>query len=204
MTDLMAAFLNQHGIQTVAFSCGRVCLEDLYEPLPVCLVVDFQMPEISGLELIREIRKQVYWLPFILVTGKGTVAIAVDAMRLGAITVIEKPIDPKTFVDAVRNAIAGEMARRCAFLELDKFRQRFELLTSREREVADLVVDGNATKQIAKSLGISVKTVEVHRGRISKKLGVTSIAQLVRLFLNSKKSTDLRNEGGGKPPSDSL
>lgn len=154
----------------------------------MCLVVDFQMPEISGLEMIREFRKRQYWLPFILATGRGTVAIAVDAMKLGAVTVIEKPIDPDTFVAAVRNAITVEQARRSAFKELDRFRRRFDLLTSRERQVADLVIEGNATKQIAKALGISVKTVEVHRGRITKKLGVTSVAQLVKLFLGAKES----------------
>ncbi len=188
MTDLMAAFLNSSGISTRAFSNGRLCLEELKDPFPMCLVVDFQMPEISGLEMIREFRKRHYWLPFILATGQGTVAMAVDAMKLGAITVIEKPIDPDTFVAAVRNAIAVEQSRRAAFEDLDRFKKRFDLLTSRERQVADLVIDGNATKQIAKSLGISVKTVEVHRGRITKKLGVTSVAQLVKLFLHSKQS----------------
>jgi RNA polymerase sigma factor (sigma-70 family) len=188
MTNLMAAFLNTNGISTRAFSSGLQCLEELKEPFPMCLVVDFQMPEISGLEMIREFRKRHYWLPFILVTGRGTVAIAVDAMKLGAITVIEKPIDPNTFVAAVRNAISVEQMRRSAFEELDRFRKKFDLLTSRERQVADLVIEGNATKQIAKSLGISVKTVEVHRGRITKKLGITSVAQLVKLFLGAKNS----------------
>ena len=188
MTDLMAAFLNTNGISTRAFSSGRQCLEALREPFPICLVVDFQMPEISGLEMIREFRKRHYWLPFILVTGRGTVDIAVDAMKLGAITVIEKPIDPSAFVVAVCNAISVEQLRRSAFEELDRFRKKFNLLTSRERQVADLVIEGNATKQIAKSLGISVKTVEVHRGRITKKLEVTSVAQLVKLFLEAEQS----------------
>jgi two-component system, LuxR family, response regulator FixJ len=183
MTLLMSSFLAKDGIPSRSFTSGTQFLAELDDSTPCCLVVDFQMPEMSGLELIHAVRMRHPHMPFVLVTGKATVAIAVVAMKLGAITVIEKPFVREDFVESVRAAISAEKAEREAYQKLLIYKERLGLLTMREREVADLVVKGNLTKQIAKSLGISIKTVEVHRSKITKKLGVNSVAQLVKMYV---------------------
>jgi FixJ family two-component response regulator len=125
-------------------------------------------------------------VPFLLVTGYGTVAMAVEAMKMGAITVIEKPFHHDLFINTVREMIAFELKRRDQLNRQSQVAERMQLLTVREREIAELVVAGNLTKQIANLLGISAKTVEVHRSRITKKLGVESVAQLVRVLLDAQ------------------
>ena len=111
------------------------------------------------------------------------------AMEMGAVTVIEKPFHHELFVDAVRKSMAIELRRRESDRQQLLLANRLKLLTPREREIADLVVAGRLTKQIAKLLGISTKTVEVHRSHITKKLGAESVAQLVKLVITA--SSDL-------------
>jgi FixJ family two-component response regulator len=139
------------------------------------LFTDIQIPFMDGYSLTKTIRKPKKPIAIVALTAHAS-----DS---------DKPIVPTTFVAAVRNPISVEQVRRSAFEELDRFRKKFDLLIYRERKVADLVLEGNATKQIAKSLGIIVKTVDVHRGRITKKLEITSVAQLVKLFLDAKHSS---------------
>ena len=186
MRQSMSFILRKAEISSQAFSSGQQFLESWDGSNPGCLVVDFQMPEMSGLKLVQEVRSRFGMVPFLLVTGFGTVAMAVEAMKMGAITVIEKPFHHDLFIDTVRKMIAFELKRRDQLNRQSHVAERMQLLTVREREIADLVVAGNLTKQIAKLLGISTKTVEVHRSRITKKLGVESVAQLVRMVVDSQ------------------
>jgi len=190
MRNSMSFVLKKADIACESFSSGKQFLEEWDGINPGCLVVDFQMPDMSGLQLIQETRNRRGTIPFVLVTGHGTVAMAVAAMEMGAVTVIEKPFHHELFVDAVRKSMAIELRRRESDRQQLLLANRLKLLTPREREIADLVVAGRLTKQIAKLLGISTKTVEVHRSHITKKLGVESVAQLVKLVITA--SSDLR------------
>lgn len=186
MRDSMSFLLRKAEIPSQAYSSGRQFLDTWDGSNPGCLVVDFQMPEMSGLKLVQQVRSQFGMVPFLLVTGYGTVAMAVEAMKMGAITVIEKPFHHDLFIDTVRKMIALELNRIKQVSRQSHVSERMQLLTVREREIAELVVAGNLTKQIAKLLGISTKTVEVHRSRITKKLGVESVAQLVRMLVEAQ------------------
>ena len=111
---------------------------------------------------------------------------AVEAMQMGAVTVLEKPFHHEDFLNAVRTMLALALQNQVVTKSQNQMEDRLQLLTPRQREIASLVVEGRLTKQIAKELGISPKTVEVHRSHITKKLGVESVAQLVKMFLFSQ------------------
>jgi FixJ family two-component response regulator len=183
MRNSICFVLNKADIPCREFGDSESFLTAMREEQPVCLVIDFHMPQLSGLALIQEVRQAGENVPFVLVTGYGTVGMAVEAMKLGAITVIEKPFSPEQLIEAVRSAICLDQRRREESQQEAELTNRMNRLTAREREIAKLVADGNLTKQIAKSLGISTKTVEVHRSHITKKLGVTSVAQLVKMVI---------------------
>lgn len=186
MRESISFVLRKADIVSEAFSTGQKLIDSLDGQTPGCLVVDFQMPEMTGLKMMSEIRERCGQVPFVLITGHGSVPIAVEAMKMGAITVIEKPFHHQVFLDSVRDMIDISKRRRESLLKQSEMVQKLKLLTARENEIAKLVVDGVLTKQIAKRLGISVKTVEVHRSHITKKLGVESIAQLVKLIVDAR------------------
>ena len=181
--------LRSAGIETREFASPSECLEHWDEADPGCLVVDFQLPEMSGLELIREVRERGSMVPFVLATGHGTKPLMIQALRLGAVNVIEKPFHPDELInvlETIRTSVMQTKAQRQVDVEASDLSQRLESLTVRESEVLDLVVNGDLTKQIAKQLGISQKTVEVHRSNITKKLAVQSVAQLVKLVVSAQ------------------
>jgi FixJ family two-component response regulator len=153
----------------------------LQDGVPVaCIVTDLQMPGMTGLELQRALRERGREVPLVFVTGFGTVPVGVQAMREGAVDFLEKPADPGALLEAVARAVArggAAMARRA---QRDEVAGRLALLTPREREVFDAVVQGWPNKQVAAQLGIALKTVKVHRGRVMQKMEAASVADLVR------------------------
>lgn len=160
-----------------------------YDPeLPGCLILDVRMPEVSGLELQERLAEYGSGLPIIMVTGYGDVPMAVRAMRNGAVDFIEKPFSDQHLIDRVQEAIARDRLRRTERKGRESVARRVSTLSAREREVLDLVVTGKANKVIAHELGLSPKTVEVHRARLMKKLNVSSVAELVQLSLEHKQS----------------
>jgi two-component system, LuxR family, response regulator FixJ len=171
--------LERHGVAVEAFASAEEILMSLNPDALGCYVLDLRLPEMNGLELRRRLVENGCRQPFIILSGEGDVALAVEAMRLGAVDFIEKPVEPSKLLDAVRKCIefdAVERRRRAAQQQLER---RLNTLSPREREVFDLVVQGQTSKQIGMALTISPKTVEVHRSRIVKKLGFESAAQLV-------------------------
>ena len=190
MRESISYVLKKADINSEEYPSGKELLEALNGRSPGCLVVDFQMPEVSGLKLMQEVRSRFGQVPFVLVTGHGTVSLTVEAMKLGAVTVLEKPFLPEVFVSSVREMIAIELQRRQAVQQQQVVIERMNSLTAREHEIAELVVAGSLTKQIAKQLGISTKTVEVHRSHITKKLGVESVAQMVNMVLGARMNSD--------------
>ena len=145
-----------------------------------CIVSDIRMPGMSGIELHEELHRRECPLPLIFITAHGDVPLAVQAMRKGAVDFIEKPFDEQTLVHAVNAAI-----RQCADAPARSAEagKRLALLTPRERQVMDLVVAGKLNKMVADELGISIKTVELHRANMMTKLGVRNLPDLVRLTM---------------------
>ncbi|NQU59067.1 MAG: response regulator transcription factor [Rhodospirillales bacterium] len=146
-----------------------------------CLLLDVRMPGMSGLELQRGIARNCNDFPIIILTGHADVAMAIEAMKNGAFDFVEKPFNNQVLLDLVQKAI-GESARSAGKrAEDNKREQTLSTLTSRERQVMDLIVAGETNKSVAQNLSISQKTVEAHRAKVMKKLSVQTLADLVRI-----------------------
>jgi FixJ family two-component response regulator len=148
---------------------------------PACLVVDLHMPEGSALELQQALRRKGDPLPVIFLSGRGDVRATVTAMKAGAVDLLTKPLDARELLDAMSRALESDSRARAQAAEREALRARFAILTPREQQVCDLVAAGWLNKQIAAELGAGEKTIKVHRGRVMRKLGVDSVAALVRL-----------------------
>ena len=146
-----------------------------------CLLLDVQMPGLSGIDLQEELSKADYHMPIIFITGHGNIPMSVQAMKKGAVDFLTKPFNDKELLQAIEKAIEKDTHARAEYGESLDIRRRIELLTPRENEILPYIITGMLNKQIASKLGISEKTVKVHRGRIMEKLRVDSVAQLVRL-----------------------
>ncbi len=163
------------------FGSGQEFL-DAYDPNKRgCVVLDVRMPQISGLELQKKHVARGLNIPVIIVSAYGSVPVAVEAMKAGAVDFIEKPFSDQALLDRIHQAIAKDRGVRRRKAKRAAVAARIEVLTSREREVMDLVVVGRATKRIAIDLGISPKTVEAHRARIMQKMAADSVAELVQM-----------------------
>jgi RNA polymerase sigma factor (sigma-70 family) len=139
------------------------------------------MPDVSGLDLQRELSRADVPLPIVFITGHGDIPMAVQAMKAGAVSFLTKPLRNQDLLDAIREAINLDRAARERRMELTDLRRQYELLTDREREVFALVVAGLLNKQIAEQLGTSERTVKAHRSQVMKKMLAKSLADLVRM-----------------------
>ena len=186
MRESLRFLVESVGLDVETFERAEDFLERYDPELPGCLILDVRMPEVSGLELQERLAECGSGLPIIMVTGYGDVPMAVRAMRNGAVDFIEKPFSDQHLIDRVQEAIARDRLRRTERKGRESVARRVSTLSAREREVLDLVVTGKANKVIANDLGLSPKTIEVHRARLMKKLNVSSVAELVRLSLEHK------------------
>lgn len=148
---------------------------------PACLVLDVRLPGISGLELQEYLTRLKVRLPVILMTGFGDIAMSVKAMKAGAVDFLTKPVRHQDLLDAVTAAVRRDQGQRQEAAEIDQLRERFALLTPRERQVMALVTSGMLNKQIAHELSIGEDTVKSHRGGVMRKLQAKSLAHLVRI-----------------------
>ena len=171
--------LQRHGVAVEAFASAKEILMSLNPDALGCYVLDLRLPEMNGLELRRRLVEKGCRQPFIILSGEGDVALAVEAMRLGATDFIQKPVEPGKLLDAVRKCIESDAVDRRGRAAQRQLERRLSTLSPREREVLDFVMQGQTSKQIGMALTISPKTVEVHRSRIVQKLGFESAAQLV-------------------------
>jgi FixJ family two-component response regulator len=146
-----------------------------------CIVLDVQMPGLSGMDLQEELSKADYHMPIIFVTGHGNIPMSVQAMKKGAVEFLTKPFDDKELLRAIENAVEKDGQARTEYQEVQDIRRHIELLTAREYEIFRYVITGMLNKQIATKLNIAEKTVKVHRGRVMEKLQAGSVAELVRL-----------------------
>lgn len=148
-----------------------------------CLVLDVRMPAMSGLELQQRLKQQAVPIPVIFITGHGDVPMAVQAMQAGAFDFLQKPFRDQDLLDRIGEALAADRNRRADSQMQDSIRSRLKLLSAREREVLDKVVQGHANKVIAADLNLSQRTVEIHRARVMEKMEAHSLADLVRMML---------------------
>lgn len=155
-----------------------------------CLLLDVRMPGMSGLELQAYLAKKSIRLPVIVITGHGDVAMAVRAMKAGAYDFIEKPFNDDALMNSLRSALENDDRARQLRARRADIAARIQDLTPREREVMDRVTDGQSNKEIASSLGVSAKTVEVHRSRVMDKMHADSLAELVRMVILANEDID--------------
>ena len=172
--------LSAEGLTCETFRSGEAFL-DRYHNEPGCLLLDVRMPGMGGLELQEELGKRGAELPIIFVSGHADVPIAVNAMRAGAIDVIEKPFDKRLLIDRILSAFERDRSGRERRLVRASLEERMELLTPREGEVFAEIVKGLSNKEIASVLGLSARTVEKHKERVLRKMRVGSPAELIRV-----------------------
>jgi FixJ family two-component response regulator len=157
---------------------------EVYKPERTgCLVLDVRMPGMSGLALQERLGADAIALPILIVTGYGDVPVAVQAMRQGAFDFIEKPFSGQILIERIEAALAEDARRRKSRMTREEVRRRRAMLTPRERQVMDLVVQGKPNKLVGSALGLSPKTVEVHRANVMRKMEAQSLADLVRMAL---------------------
>ena len=180
LRDSLVWLLESQGFQVAAYASAEDFLANWQPDLSGCLLLDVRMPGMSGLELHERLRAQYCTLPVIFITGHGDVPMAVAALKKGAVDFIEKPFNDIELLRLVSQCLVSEQEHRARRRQDAEVSRRLDQLTQREREVLDLIIAGKLNKQIADVLGISIKTVEVHRARVMEKMAAQSLAELVQ------------------------
>ena len=180
LRDSLAWLLESQGFKVAAFASAEDFLKAWRPEFNGCLLLDVRMPGMSGLELHERLRAQYSTLPIIFITGHGDVPMAVAALKKGAVDFIEKPFNDTELLRLVSQCLVSEQEHRARRRQDAEVSRRLDQLTQREREVLDLIIAGKLNKQIADVLGISIKTVEVHRARVMEKMAAHSLAELVQ------------------------
>lgn len=178
--EALAELLSTFDLYTVTFGSAAEYLAYPKPDVPACLVLDVQLPDINGLDLLSQAREQPH-PQVVFITGHGDIPTSVRAMKAGAVDFLTKPLKEADLIRAVHAAIAQDRIARQQRAELAELRRRLSSLTPREREVLPLIVSGLLNKQAASELHISEITIQIHRGRIMKKMAAGSLAELVRM-----------------------
>jgi len=176
--------LKSVGLATRALGSAAEFLEAYKPSQPGCLVLDVRMPGMSGLELQQQLNLRGAVIPVIFITGHGDIPMAVEAMQQGAFDFLQKPFRDQDLIDRIQRALERDSRNRIALDEHTKIRERLDSLTPREREVLTLMTRGKPNKVMAAELGVSQRTVEIHRARVMEKSGAASLAQLVRMVMD--------------------
>ena len=184
--NAMRALLKSVGLNATLFSSAQEFLTAYDPQQPGCLLLDIRMPGMSGLELQQELNLRGAVIPVIFMTGHGDVPMAVEAMQHGAFDFLQKPFRDQDLLDRIQRAISKDTERRKSLGEHARIQAHLESLTPREREVLDLMTLGKQNKVIGQDLGVSPRTIEIHRARVMEKMGAHSVAELVRMMLDLK------------------
>ena len=177
----LARLLRSDGYKSEFFESATAFLARPPHSGPSCVIVDVQMPGLNGIELQEDLIRRRREEQLVFLTGHGDIPMCAQAMKAGAVDFLRKPFRTDELLQCVQNALIRSAAQRQRSAQRNEARRLLDLLTPREFEVMQLVVTGMLNKQIAGELGTAEKTVKVHRGRVMQKLGVTSVAKLVRL-----------------------
>jgi RNA polymerase sigma factor (sigma-70 family) len=181
--DSLSFLMKSVGLSCQVFPSAQAYLEAVDTIEAGCLVLDIRMPGMSGLELQKKLNAMGSMVPIIFITGHGDVPMAVQAMRDGALDFVQKPFRDQDLIDCINHALDEDSRNRSIQQQQQSLKGRVSQLTDREREVMQLVVAGKANKVIAAELGVSQRTVEIHRSRVMEKMRARSLAQLVRMAI---------------------
>jgi FixJ family two-component response regulator len=193
--DSVADLLDSAGFEVRTFGSATEFIQSQRPDLSACLILDVELPGLSGLDLQAELSNAGIEIPIIFLTGHGDIPMTVRAMKRGAVEFLTKPFRRQELLDAVLEALRRDSEGRLQRSETSELRKRLRTLTPREHQVLALVVTGLLNKQIAGELGTTEETIKVHRGRVMSKMGAGSLADLVRMAEKLKISA-----GPGVPP----
>ncbi|HET9717408.1 MAG TPA: response regulator FixJ [Pseudolabrys sp.] len=177
--------LQTAGIQVRGFESAKAFFAVLPDVRSGCIITDVRMPDITGIDLLRRVKELNLPLPVIVITGHGDIALAVEAMKIGAIDFLEKPFDDDLLLSAVRTALNKEASAAKQRAELAEIQDKLAALSNRERQVLEGLVAGHANKVIAFDLGISPRTVEIYRANLMTKMNANSLSDLVRMAMTA-------------------
>jgi FixJ family two-component response regulator len=190
MRDSLRWLMKTVGLHAETFSSATDFLRDFVSAGPGCVILDVRMPGISGLDLFEELVARGEGMPVIFITAFADVPMAVRAMKSGAVEFVEKPFNRQTLLDKIQRAIKEDCERRGRLVARQSVRQRFRRLTEKEQEVVDLIKEGLPNKEIANRLEITSRAVELRRSSLMRKLGVRSLAELLRLSIAHESASE--------------
>jgi RNA polymerase sigma factor (sigma-70 family) len=191
--DALGLLLGVRGYRTAVFAGGEDFLKAWQPDWAGCVLIDIRMPGMDGLELQQKLSDLGCHLPVIVITGHGNVESARQAFKARAVDFLEKPLDHNRLISAIDEALKRESSLREDMQRREAAATLLQNLTAREREVMELVVSGSHNREIAQALGISVRTVEVHKSRLMTKLGVDNVADMVRLSMANQPAPEAVN-----------
>jgi FixJ family two-component response regulator len=180
----LTSLIRSAGLRIESFASAPEFLDHLGAEAPSCLVLDLQLPGLSGLDLQKRMAEVGLEIPIIFITGHGNIPASVQAMKAGAVEFLTKPLDEQDLLRAVGEAVDRDRQTRRRHAEMRALQSRYESLTAREQEVMQQVISGLLNKQIAAELNIAEYTVKIHRGRVMRKMHAESLADLVRMAEN--------------------
>jgi two-component system, LuxR family, response regulator FixJ len=183
LRESLAFLLRAAQLEVKSYASARTFLDELPDESLGCVITDVRMPDISGIDLLRRLKELKIGVPVIVVTGHGDVALAVEAMKIGAADFFEKPFDDELLLASVRSALREQEGQKKRYAERAEIESRIAALSPRERDVLRGLVEGRANKQIAFDLGISPRTVEIYRANLMNKMQADSLSDLVRMAL---------------------
>ena len=181
--DSLSFLLRTAAFEVKTYESAALFLEAMKAGVSGCVITDVRMPQMSGIDLLRQLQRTAARLPVIVVTGHGDVQLAVEAMKAGAADFLEKPFDDERVLEAVRTALDNGRGEAVRTPEQNAIGERLASLSQRERQVLDGLVAGQPNKTIAYELGISPRTVEVYRAHVMTKMQANSLSELVRMAL---------------------
>ena len=186
LRESLAFLLRTANLEVRSFESAKAFLDKLPHAMPGCVITDVRMPDMSGIELLRRLKELKIGVPVIVITGHGDIALAVEAMKMGATDFFEKPFDDHLLVASVRAALRRREDQTKRGAERAEIEHRISSLSPREKDVLAGLIQGRANKQIAFDLGISPRTVEIYRANLMSKMQANSLSDLVRMALISE------------------